>query len=338
MPDPSPRDARGGATLFPVVDLGGTKILTLVVDASLRVLAEDRRPTDPGEGPGKAMKRVIASIQSALDQIPGTATPAAIGIAAAGTVDAGAGSANSVNLPHWATMPIVHPLIDTFGCDVVLENDGNAAAWGEFVLGAGRGARHLIYLSLGTGVGGGLILDGRLFRGAIGAAGELGHIPLDPTGRPCGCGSTGCLEQLVSGTAIARVGAEAVSTGRSSFLTQLAQNGPVTAELVHRAALEGDSTCQEIIRTAGLWLGRGLIALVNIFNPDRVVLGGGLTKIGPMLTDPALAEVTAKSMRPAGDAVKIRLSELGDRAAPLGLASLLVESRKAPLDNGTDSS
>ncbi len=312
-------------TVFSVVDLGGTKILTLVVDESLRVLAEDRRPTDPGEGPGKAMERVLASIATALGRLPGTGPLGAIGIAAAGTVDLDAGAANSVNLLHWRNMPIVGPIRDAFACDVVLENDGNAAAWGEFVLGAGRGARQLIYLSLGTGIGGGLILDGRPYRGTGGAAGELGHIPLDPHGHRCGCGSTGCLEQLASGTAIARSGAALVESRRSEMLSRPAAERAVTAELVHRAAAAGDQASQAIIRTAGTWLGRGLIALVNIFNPDRIVLGGGLTNIGAMLIEPALAEVAAKAMRPAGDVVEIRLSELGDRAAPLGLASLLVE-------------
>jgi glucokinase len=311
--------------MFVVVDLGGTKILSLVVDSSLTILAEDRRPTDPNAGPGRVVQHVAASIRAALGQVEGLGDVDAIGIAAAGTANREAGTADSVNLPHWRGMPIVPPLRQEFGCDVVLENDGNAAAWGEFVLGAGRGSRQLVYLSLGTGVGGGLVLAGRLYRGAGGAAGELGHIPLDPAGPTCGCGSAGCLEQLASGTAIARRGTNLAASGRSPMLSRLAAGGPVTAVLVHRAASDGDVAALEIIQTAGVWLGRGLIALINIFNPDRVVLGGGLTKIGPALIEPALAEVGARAMRPAGDEVEIRLSELGDRAAPLGLASKLVE-------------
>src|SRR5262249_37222181 len=154
----------------------------LVVDPALRVLAEDRRPTEPGQGPTMVLRRVIDSIEAALGKANVTRPPTTIGIAAAGTIDAGSGAADSVNLPHWRGMPIVEPIAQAFGCPTILENDGNAAAWGEYVLGAGRGARNLVYLALGTGVGGGIVLDGRLYRGSGGAAGEPGHLPLDPHG------------------------------------------------------------------------------------------------------------------------------------------------------------
>jgi glucokinase len=324
-------DHNDAPATFVVVDLGGTKILSLVVDSSLRVLAEDRRPSEPNLGPGVVVRRVVESIGAALEGAAISRAPSAIGIAAAGTIDSGSGAADSVNLPHWRGMPIVEPVERAFDCETILENDGNAAAWGEYVLGAGRGARNLVYLALGTGVGGGIVLDGRLYRGSGGAAGELGHIPLDPNGPACGCGSTGCLEQLVSGTAIARSGAAVVASGRSDALARLTEGGSVTAELVHRAAEAGDDASRELLHETGTRLGRGLIALVNIFNPDRIVIGGGVAKIGAMLIDPALAEVRARAMPPARYQVTIALSELGDRAAALGLASILADRRSLGL-------
>lgn len=314
-----------------VVDLGGTKIQTLVVDAALRVLAEDRRATAPELGGAAVLAAVAASIDDVTTRA-GCGAPRAIGVAAAGTIDPATGAADSVNLPHWRDLPVVGPLRERFGCPVVLENDGTAAAWGEYLLGAGRGTREMVFLALGTGVGGGMVLGGRLSRGASGAAGELGHIPLDPTGPVCGCGSAGCLEQFASGTAIARRGTELARRGQSPALARLAAEGVLTAESVGRAAQAGDPAAAAIVHEAGVWLGRGLIALVNIFNPEVIVLGGGVTRLGAPLLEPAREEVRLRAMRPAGDVARIVRGELGDRAAGLGLAALLVAGER---DAGT---
>ena len=306
------------------VDLGGTKIQTLLFDEHLAILARDRCASAPHLGAEAMITAITDSITATLDNTGGQANLLAIGIAAAGTINPSTGSADSVNLANWRDLALVGPLQTHFGCRVQLENDGTAAALGEFTHGAGLGATNLIHMALGTGVGGGLVLDGRLYRGISGAAGELGHIPLDPLGPLCGCGSRGCLEQYASGTAIARAGTDLVASGGSPILSAMAAGRPVTTEMIHQAALAGDAGASAVIATAGRWLGRGLVALVNVFNPDLIVIGGGVANLGNLLLDPARQEIAANAMRPAGPAVTIRTSTLGDTAAPLGVAALLL--------------
>jgi glucokinase len=183
-------------------------------------------------------------------------------------------------------------------------------------------------MTVSTGIGGGLIIDGRLYRGATGVAGELGHMTIEPDGPLCGCGNHGCLEALASGTAIAVQGEELVAQGGSALLARLAQEqGEVTAETVSRAAEQGDIACQGIIQRAGYYLGVGLASYVNIFNPEVIIIGGGLTKAGELLLAPARAEMEARAMREALKAVQLRPAELGDYDGVMGMVALLREGR-----------
>lgn len=317
-----PDDAVYGA-----VDLGGTKILSLAVDANGEVLGEDLRPTEAHEGPGAVLRRIADSVSAAVRAAGPGRRLAGAGVAAPGPIDFERGMvADAPNLPGWHNVPVAAQLGDLLRCTAVLENDANAAAYGEFRLGAGRGVRHLVYLTVSTGVGGGLVLDGRLYRGANGAAGELGHIPLTQNGPLCGCGAHGCLEQLASGTAIARRAREVLGRNGAPLLARLVAGGTdVSAEVVHQAALQGDLDAREVIDAAGRHLGAGLVAFVNIFNPDVIVIGGGAAKIGPMLLEPALAEMRARAFRIAREHVRVVPAELGDRAGALGAAMLAME-------------
>jgi glucokinase len=230
------------------------------------------------------------------------------------------------NLPGWRDVPICRYLEERLGVPARLENDANAAALGEHVYGAGRGCRHLIYMTVSTGIGGGLIIDGRLYRGATGVAGELGHMTIEPDGPLCGCGNRGCLEALASGTGIAARGEELVAQGGSALLARLAQEqGDLTAETVSRAAGQGDIACQGIIRRAGYYLGIGFASYVNIFNPEVIIIGGGLAKVGELLLGPARVEMAARAMREALKAVQLRPAELGDYAGVMGMVALLRE-------------
>jgi glucokinase len=229
------------------------------------------------------------------------------------------------NLPGWDAVPLRDQLASTFGCPVLVENDANAAAWGEFCHGAGRRTAHMVYLTVSTGIGGGLVLDGRLYRGAGGAAGEIGHIPLLPDGPPCGCGARGCLEALASGSAIARAAREARVQDRARGLSDATAADAITAEHVHSAALAGDPDCRHIIVEAGHFLGLGLTAIANLFDPEVIVLGGGVMRTGAMLLDPAVAVLRERAMPPARDHVRVALAALGDRAGVLGVAALARE-------------
>ncbi|KPK46661.1 MAG: hypothetical protein AMJ77_05465, partial [Dehalococcoidia bacterium SM23_28_2] len=230
------------------------------------------------------------------------------------------------NLPAWRDVPICRYLEERLGVPAHLENDGSAAAVGEHVYGAGRGCRHMIYITVSTGIGGGLIIDGRLYRGATGIAGELGHMTIDPDGPRCGCGNHGCLEALASGTAIAARGEELVAQGGSPLLAKLAEEeGELTAETVSQAADQGDAACQGIIRQAGCYLGIGLGSYLNIFNPQIIVIGGGLSKVGEPLLEPARAEMEARAFPEAVKAVQLKPAELGDYAGVMGMVALLRE-------------
>lgn len=317
MPDPA-------TTLVGAVDLGGTKILSLVVDGAGRVRGEDLRPTEAAGGPDAVLGRIHDSLRAAL--AAAGANLRAVGIAAPGPIDAERGVVvEAPNLPGWRNVPVVERLAAMAGCPVVLENDANAAAVGEFTAGAGRGTRHLVYLTVSTGIGGGLVLDGRLYRGANGAAGELGHLPLVEDGPPCGCGAHGCLEQLASGPAIARRARELLAAGRAPVLATLAAPEHVTAEIVHEAAQRGDPGARQAIAEAGRHLGSGLVAFVNLFNPDAIVIGGGAAKIGPLLWEPALAELRARALRLPREHVRVVPAALGDRSGVMGVAALARE-------------
>ncbi len=318
-----------GATdsLIGAVDLGGTKILSVVVTASGEVAGEDLRPTNAEAGPDAVLGRIRDSLRAALSQAGANARLNALGVAAPGPIDFARGMVvEAPNLPGWRNVPVAARLGEMLGCPAILENDANAAAWGEFIAGAGRDARNLVYLTVSTGIGGGLVLDGTLYRGSDGAAGELGHIPLVDDGARCGCGARGCLEALASGTAIARQAAQAVADGRAPRLADLAAGGEITAEVVHQAARDGDTAARDIIDQAGRHLGSGLVAITNIFNPDLIVIGGGTAKIGPLLLDPALERLRAAALRPARDRVKVEPAALGDRAGALGVVALAREA------------
>jgi glucokinase len=321
---------RGEGLAIGAVDLGGTKILSLVVDQDGAVLGEDMRPTEAASGPDAVIGRIVDSMCAAMERA-GVPVLAAMGIAAPGPIDFERGLITAApNLPGWRNVPVAARLGDRFGCPAVLENDANAAALGEFAFGAGRGARHLVYLTISTGIGGGLVLDGRLYRGADGAAGEVGHIPLLPDGPACGCGAHGCLEALASGTAIARRARELLLSGHATGLRRLSGRDTVTAEQVHEAAERGDTDARAVIEDAGRYLGRGLATIVNLFNPHVIVLGGGTAKIGPMLLEPAHEELRAHALRLPLSRVRVVSAALGDRAGALGVAALARSLVAAP--------
>jgi glucokinase len=319
-------DDRG---LVGAVDLGGTKILSLVVDGGGSVLGDDLRPTEAAGGPDVVLGRIESSLRSAM-AAAGVPALSALGVASPGPIDLARGAVvGAPNLPGWRDVPVASWLSRRFGCPALLENDANAAAWGEFTFGAGRGTHHLIYLTISTGIGAGLILDGRLYRGRDGAAGEIGHIALVPDGPPCACGSSGCLEALASGTAIPRRLQEAIEAGTVPTLAAFAAGDKPSIELLVRAASHPDAAIRaeagSVWQELGCHLGRGLAAIVNIFNPDAVVVGGGVLmteQVRGYLLEPAIAQMRAHALKLSQQGVPFLRPALADRSGALGAAAL----------------
>jgi glucokinase len=311
------------------IDLGGTKIRSVVTGVDGTILGEDVRPTDAEGGSAVVVDRLVASAQAAVaaSGVPHESI-LAVGVTAPGTVDFDAGVLyQPPNLPGWDAVPLGRLLGERLNRPVFLENDANAAAYGEWRYGAGVGLRHMIYLTVSTGIGAGLILNGQMYRGADGTAGELGHTTIDVNGPPHNCGMIGCLEVMASGTAIARMAGEAVAAGRSELLARLAtETGELTAVEVDHAADAGDPVAQEILAKASHYLGVGLANYINIFNPEAIVVGGGVTRIGRQLLEPAFALAKARAFHLPSERVRLLLAALEGRSEVLGVSALARDS------------
>jgi glucokinase len=319
--------------LFIGIDLGGTKISTALVDATGKIIARDYRETRAAEG----QKAVIARMVDAAHRVIGEAglAPAqvmAVGVGIPGPIDSQTGVVTAPpNLPGWKNVPIKQLIEEALGITTFMENDANAAALGEHRFGAGRGVQDMIYVTASTGIGGGLILNGQLYSGTTGAAGEIGHVTVLPWGPYCGCGNRGCLEALASGTAIAREGREMVRRGVPTLIAELAEGQPerVTAKLIAEAADKGDIEAQEILAEAMAYLGVGMANLVNLFNPELIVIGGGLTNMGEGLFGPVRRAIERRAFPAAAKAVQVVPAELGDDVGVLGAVAVAMAQKTA---------
>ena len=302
------------------VDVGGTATKAGIVDREGTILLRLERPTDVTAG----TKGIITIVEELLEAAGGVdATVGAVGIGAAGFIDAMKGLVTlSPNLiyddPH-----VADAVRTRLSLPVVLDNDANVAAWGERAYGAARGSDHVAYVTVGTGIGSGFIVNGRLVRGFTGAGAEFGHTVVDPDGPACNCGLRGCLEQLASGQAIARMAATAVESDPTSSILAFAEGqGPITALHVARAAREYDETAREVLRRSGRALGIGLSNIANVFDPQVVVLGGSVIKAGEPFLGPVrdtLAEMsTSQRRRP----MRLDVTTLKGDAGILGAAAL----------------
>ena len=306
------------------IDIGGTKLALGLVDAAGRILARDEIPTHAAEGPDRILARLFDSARTMLERAGPSHGVRRAGIACAGPLDRQAGLIlNPPNLPGWSRIALVDRIGQALGLPAVLDNDANAAALGEFRYGAGQGARSLVYLTVSTGIGGGIILDGRLWRGLGDSAGEIGHMTIDPDGPPCGCGNRGCLEALASGPAIARRAHEALQGGRPSRLRDLAE---ASAADVVRLAREGDALASEIWAAAVHALALGVGAAITILAPERVIIGGGVAEAGDMLFAPLRREIKRRVKLVAVESVPILPAALGRDVGILGAAALALES------------
>lgn len=312
-------------TLTLGVDVGGTKIAAGVVGPSGEVLAH-ARAASPASDPAAIVRTIGELVGSLRAGLPPGASVEAVGASAAGFVDKQRSTVVFAPNLAWRDEPLQHLLQQELGLPVVVENDANAAAWGEFRFGAGEDVDSLLMLTIGTGVGGGIVLDGELVRGGFGMGAEVGHLMMVPDGVPCGCGNLGCLESYASGTALVRQTRELAGRQPERAAALLATGGgdPALIEgpAITELARAGDAFCVERIAHLGDWIGRGIASLAAVLDPQVVVIGGGVAEAGDLLVGPVeesfAAHVTARGHRPM---LRVRRAEL-PYAGLVGVADL----------------
>jgi glucokinase len=294
------------------------------IDREAVLLTRTASRTRAGEGPLEVIGDLVNDVAAARRRV-GDDRLVGIGLSAPGPVDPSAGVVlQAPNLRGWDNVPLADELRRRTGLPVWLGNDANLAALGEARFGAGRGSRNLIYLTISTGVGGGVIADGRLLLGSRGLAAEVGHMAISMDGPRCGCGNRGCLEAYASGTGLVNRAREAIAEGRASSLA--VEDGPLTPAGIAETAEHGDPLAQELLSAAGCALGVGIRSLLHLFNPSVIVIGGGVSQVGPRLWDPMLEVVRGDAMSAYREGLRIIPSELGDDSGLVGAAVLAFDA------------
>ncbi|HEY4034346.1 MAG TPA: ROK family protein [Ktedonobacteraceae bacterium] len=342
---------------FPLVvgvDLGGTQVRVAVLQGAT-LLSRVNLLTGEETHPNRLIPRIYDALQRALDEASTKPDQIiGIGISSPGPLDSHTGMVfDPPNLPGWHNVPLRDLFKEHYNMPVFIENDANTAALGEYIFGAGRGSKSMVYMTISTGIGGGVIIDGKLMSGIIGTAAELGHMTIDRHGPRCNCGNIGCLESIASGTAIARRANEALAED-TTFLNWMSERflhatsiseqaarpldkddaidesgrkNLIDARLVAEAATKGVPLACEIIRDAAEAIGIGLTNVIHIFNPDLIILGGGVTQIGPLLMEPALGIVQERAMKVPREAVRIVQAQLGTDVGLIGAGALIYCNR-----------
>jgi glucokinase len=311
------------------VDLGGTKMLLGALDAGSEVVWESREAST-GQSEDELVELLVREVGEARAERPGIA---AIGMGIPATIDHDRGLAvSAVNLPI-ENLPLRDLVRERTGLPASLDNDANVAALAESLFGAAKGARDAVMLTIGTGIGGGLILGGEIYRGATGAGAELGHMAIDMDGPPCqgNCPNRGCVETLASGTALGREGREAAERRPGSALGAMRADGrEIDGRAVTEAALGGDETAIAVFDLVGRRLGVALASFANIFEPEVIVIGGGVIAAGDLLLEPARAELRARALTPM-NRIPVVAAELGQDAGMIGAAAMA----RIELERGT---
>lgn len=302
------------------IDVGGTKIAAGVVNEAGEILTMVRRPTPTDEAGA-----ILATILEAVTELRELHDVEAIGVGAPGFINTERTTVMFAPNVRWRDEPLAEQIASATGLPTVLENDANAAAWGEFKFGAAKGRSSAAIITVGTGIGGGIILGGQLLRGSYGFAGEIGHINMVPDGQLCGCGERGCWEMYSSGTALVGLARTLARDALDSRLVELADGDPAAISGLHvtQAAREGDTLARECFAEVGKWLGQGMADLAAILDPEVVVLAGGVSEAGDVLLSPAhdqfMERLTARDIRPTPPIV---LAQLGNDAGIIGAADL----------------
>lgn len=312
------------------VDLGGTNVSVglMPIDGG-EVLGLRSQPTEAARGAKFVVDRIVQMVEAAIAEVTAAhgadrTAVAGVGIGSPGPLDRKSGTV--INTPNlgWRNFPLRDLIANAVQLPATLDNDANCATYGEWWMGAGRGVRHLVGFTLGTGIGGGIVMDGRIYHGCSDVAGELGHMTIEANGRRCKCGNYGCLEQYASGPAIATRAAEGIETGAETVLVEMVGGKleEITGATVYDAAAHGDDYAGEIIRDTAKFLGAGVANMINILNPEMVVIAGGVTKAGDLLFTPLRAEVRRRAFRSAQECCRIVPAQLHGTAGVVGAAGV----------------
>jgi glucokinase len=303
------------------VDLGGTNLRTALLSSEGEIFGRSKEATYSADGWKKVVQRLVENIERQKEiAFQQGLSVAAIGVGAPGVIQVDKGIVvKSPNFPDWNNLPLKDELEKVLGLPVAVENDANAAALGEQWRGAGRGIGSMILLTLGTGVGGGIVLNRQIWHGADGMAGEVGHMTIIPDGRKCGCGNTGCLEMYASARGIVQ------SYRDAGGFPETVNQSEVTSADVYKAARSGDLRAIEVMQDMGRMLGIGIANLINIFNPEMVVIGGGVKDAWPLFIDSARTEIKKRAFEVPASRTEIVPSKLGDDAGMIGAAAVALQ-------------
>lgn len=315
------------------LDIGGTKLAVVIADRSGTVLHKIRRSTDAQRGARAVVDTLCDMAREAVAlQATTLADLVGIGVSCGGPLDTTTGVVYSPpNLPGWDGIPLRDWLEADLGVATFIDNDANASALAEWLYGAGRGYRNVVYMTMSTGIGGGLILDGRLYRGIGDAAGEVGHMTLLPGGPLCGCGKHGCLEAICSGPAIARRAREALAAGAPSLMTDLVKGdvSAITAETVMTAARKGDETALRLVDETARYMAIGLGNIVNVLNPEIIIIGTIIVKAGDLLLEPIRSYLRQETWERVYNMVQVVPAGLGDAVGDLAAVAIIGELVKS---------
>jgi glucokinase len=307
------------------VDIGGTKIAAGVVDREAKIIARYKTKEHCNNLPDLVIACVEQAYQDLLQQSSiEVADLAGVGLGFAGHVNGRAGIViTSSNLPEWNNIPLRDIIQQRIGVPVVLENDTKVCGLAEHVYGAGQGVDNMCYVTLSTGYGLAIIIDGKLHLGHIGTSGEIGHTVIDVNGPMCTCGKRGCLLAYTCGLGLARMAYEKITSGAETVLREMAADDPrhATGEMIAQAARQGDAVAQELITTAGYYAGVGLSTIVHVVNPELIVIGGGMTRIGPMFMEPCMQGLKENVHPVLFESVRIVPWQLGEDSGILGAAA-----------------
>lgn len=310
------------------VDVGGTNVKIALVDFDGKIIYSNTVPTRAEMGYEAGVNNIKQAIKELMQETSATAkTIEAIGFGLPGQIDYKEGLVKNLpNIPGWVNIPLAKIMEEEFSIPTRLDNDVRCAALGELNFGAGKGCENLICITVGTGIGSGIVLNGKLVRGAANAAGEIGHIKMQMTGGPlCGCGDYGCFEAYASGPAIVTMAKEYISGGKSAKYKEMAPDGIITPYLVAQAALQGDAVSIQIFKQMGKIIGTGLASVVNLLNPQKIIIGGGVADAGDILLEPIRQTILDRAMPIQGQSVEVVPAQLANSAGVIG-ASLLINS------------
>ncbi len=311
------------------IDVGGTNVKIALVDENGKIIYSNSVPTYAKMGYEYTVNNIKQAIKDLMKETnTDSKTIEGIGFDFPGQVDYKTGVVKlAPNIPGWVNVPIAKMIEDEFHIPTRIDNDVRCAALGELKFGAGKGCENFVCITVGTGIGSGLVINGKLVRGASNAAGEIGHIKLQMKDGPiCGCGDTGCLEAFASGPAIVAMAQDYIKGGKSTKFRELAGvDNEITPYIVAKAAEEGDPVAKRIFEIVGEYIGIGLTSVINLLNPEKVIIGGGVAEAGDLLLEPIRRTIKQRAMVVAGNAVEIVPAQLGNSAGVIG-ASMLIDA------------